>query len=916
MSNQSQILLQTKLHQPRLPRDLIIRSRLLELLNQGIDRQLTLVCAPAGFGKTTLVGTWLEQMAADKGSGSLHSAWLSLDENDSDLNLFLRYFTSALRTIFSEACPETLALLQAQRQPPQNVLNTTFINELDELPGEVILVLDDYHTIHNIEVHNLLSELILHWPKNLHLVLISRISPPIPLDVYRAKGMINEVRTRDLRFTQDETAAYVSKSQFALMVQYVLPLLEERFEGWPAGLHLVTLSVRAADSQEAVLKAISSENTNITGYLVDEVLTHQFPAVHSFLLKTSILDQFCASLCEDLIGAGDTKWNARACLDWIERAELFIVPLDEHREWYRYHHLFQELLQQRLIAEIPPDQVKSLHRLASAWFDRHGLIEEALHHALAAGDLDLAARYITAGVRDVINHEDRPILERWLRLLPDEMIQLHPELLMLRAWSLQFTWRLAMQMQVIRQVEELLESGAGEALSDDDRKILGGQILLPKAQLAYFNNQQAVSIQLCNQVLAIMPPSWTFVRGGAMIYLGMSMQATGQYQEAERMLLEAFENHTDKNDTFALFVLESLGFIYLNSGQLDKARQITQVLVQGSIHSGLTLMKLWGFWILGLVCYYRNELEAAGEYFTQIYENRYIAQISPFRDAVAGLALIHQIHGKNAEALQLVETISQFDLEQNGCEDNRTQSLRAHIMLLQGDLEGAGNWLHSLPDDVPDQPFMWLEEPTITRAQILVSTDGATNPQMVTSIIDTLDEIADRTHNLRYKIKIMAMRSLVLDGQGKTSEAECTLNQALDLARLGGFIRVFADLGKPMQAILTRLERKDQSAEMIRRILSAFLDLDKQFVRQEGSEQAIEQPASGNRALLDPLTQRELEVLELLRGPMSIKEIALKLNIEYSTAKRYTVNIYSKLGVNQRWNAVARAEDLKILPAR
>jgi ATP/maltotriose-dependent transcriptional regulator MalT len=916
MSDQDRILLQTKLHRPRLPRDLVMRSNLLELLKKGVDRQLTLVCAPAGFGKTTLVGIWLEQMAASEESGSLPSAWLSLDENDSDLNIFLRYFINALRSIFTDACPETLGLLQAQRQPPQAVLNATFINELDELPGELILVLDDYHTIHNIEVHNLLSELTLHWPKSLHLVLISRISPPIPLDSYRAKGMINEIRTRDLRFTHEETAAYVSKSQFALMTQYILPLLEERFEGWPAGLHLVTISIRSAESQESVLKAISSENTNITGYLVDEVLTHQFPAVHSFLLRTSILDRFCASLCEDIIGEGDTKWNARACLDWIERAELFIVPLDDHREWYRYHHLFQELLQQRLIAEMPPDQVTTLHRLASAWFAQHGLIDEALHHALAVGDLDLAAHYMTTGLREVINHEDRPTLERWLRLLPDEMIQHHPELLMLRAWSLQFTWRLALQIQVIRQVEELLESGAGEALSNDDRKILRGQILLPKAQQAYFNNQQALSIELCNQVLAIMPQSWTFVRGGAMIYLGMSMQASGQYEEAECVLLDAFENHNDKNDTFALFVLESLGFIYLNSGQLDKARQITQALVQRSIHSGLALMKLWGYWILGLACYYRNELEAAGEYFTQIYENRYIAQISPFRDAVAGLALIHQIKGENAEALQMVETISQFDLEQSGSEDNRTQSLRARIKLLQGDQEGVDNWLHSLPDQAPDQPFMWLEEPNVTRAHILASIYSNTNPQLAMKIIDNLDMIADRTHNTRFKIQILALRSMVLDAQGKTSEADSALIQAVDLARLGGFIRVFIDLGKPMQAILLRLAKKDHLVEMIRRILAAFPDADKEVASKESLAQSMQQPTSGNKALPEPLTHRELEVLELLRGPSSIKEIALKLNIQYSTAKRYTINIYSKLGVNQRWNAVSRAEDLNILPPR
>ncbi len=449
-------LLLTKLNRPRLPHDLVERMRLVEWLNHDIDRPLILVCAPAGFGKSTLVGTWLEHMSAGKGENSisLPSAWLSLDENDSDINLFLRYFIAALRTIFSDACEETLALLQARQQPPQAVLSTTFSNELEKLPGECILVLDDYHTIHSVEVHNLLGELVRHWPKQLHLVLISRISPPLPLDSLRAKGMISEIRTRDLRFTTDETADYLNRTQFALMSRDVLPLLEERFEGWPAGLHLAAISFRSAESQEAVLSALSSENPNITGYLVEEVLTRNYPAIQTFLLKTSILDRFCVSLCEAVIGEIDATWNARLCLDWLERSELFIVPLDNNRVWYRYHHLFKELLHAAASAEMALDQVADLHRRASAWFEEQGLVDEALHHALAAGDLDLAARQMISGLRDVLNHEDRPTLERWLRLLPEEMIQRNPGLLMIKAWALQFTWRLDLQVQVLQQVEE------------------------------------------------------------------------------------------------------------------------------------------------------------------------------------------------------------------------------------------------------------------------------------------------------------------------------------------------------------------------------------------------------------------------------------------------------------------------------
>ena len=272
----------------------------------------------------------------------------------------------------------------------------------------MILVLDDYQFISGEAVHNLLSELMRHWPKPLHLVLISRINPPMPLASLRAKGMLNEIRTRDLRFTSQETEIYLSQSQLVHIDQSALQLLDERFEGWPAGLHLAALSLRSTAGKESVLSAISGENSNITGYLLDEVLTHQLPAIHTFLLKTSILGRFCAPLCEAIIGEVDSAWNVRACLDWIERSELFIIPLDDRREWYRYHHLFQELLQQRLSAEMTPDQVNTLHCQASAWFEEHGLLDEALQHALAAGDLDLAVTPDDSGLCNVLNREDWP----------------------------------------------------------------------------------------------------------------------------------------------------------------------------------------------------------------------------------------------------------------------------------------------------------------------------------------------------------------------------------------------------------------------------------------------------------------------------------------------------------------------------
>jgi LuxR family maltose regulon positive regulatory protein len=398
-----------------------------------------------------------------------------------------------------------------------------------------------------------------------------------------------------------------------------------------------------------------------------------------------------------------------------------------------------------------------------------------------------------------------------------------------------------------------------------------------------------------------------------MLFLGLSMQASGQAGAAERLLLDEYGSHGDKTDIFALLVLDSLCFIYLHTGQLEQTRQTAQVLLQGATHSRIPFHRSTGCWFLGLVCYQRNELDEAAQYFTQIVDNLYTAQVTNYRDAVAGLALIHQIQGESSEAWRMVESISQFDLDQRGSEDTRTRSLRARLLLMHGDLERAGQWVDTLTGPPPDQPLLWLEEPQVTRARVLVARGGDTDLHLATQILDVLDEIADRTHNLRYKIEILALRALVLDAQGQTSQADAVLQQAVDLARLGGFIRVFVDLGVPMQAMLRRLASQGYSVDTINRILAAFPGDDKKGV---GSNSLARKPSLDISTAAEPLTRRELDVLALLRGPASIKEIALKLNTSYATARRHTINIYGKLGVNRRLDAVARAEDLNILPPR
>lgn len=910
-------LLQTKLHRPRVPGDLIIRRRLLEQLGQGLDRQFTLVCAPAGFGKTTLVSSWIEGVDSGEGNdpSSLPAVWLSLDENDSELSTFLRYFIAAVRTIFSEACGQTLALLDARLQPPLAVLYTTLSNEIEQLPRKFILVLDDYHSIHGDAVHNLLSTWARHWPHPMHLVLISRINPPLPLASLRAKGQISEIRTYDLRFTPEETAAYLSQAKPALLSQPIMSLLEERIEGWIAGLQLATLSVRSTDNMEAVLAILSGVDTNIADYLADEVLSRQLPAIQNFLLKTSILDRFCAPLCEAVIGEGDPAWGVSACIDWLERAELFITPLDNRKEWYRYHHIFRDLLQARLSAEMVPEQVKDLHRRAAGWFERQGLVDEALKHATLANDLDLAAGLMVQGLREVLNREDRPTLERWLRLLPGAFIQKRPELLMIKAWALQFSWQFEAQAKVLRQVEALLEAEHDTPPPAGDRQALRGQLAGLKAQHAYFSNQPKRARAYCQEALMSAPESWTYLRSGIMLYLGLSLRACGENGVAERFLLEHHEALSDKTDAYALRLLNALCLIYLHNGDLDQAYQTARTMYTQAAMRGLAILEGWAGLFLGTVLYQWNDLEAASRHFDELARRRYTTHVLAVGDGITGRALIHQIRGESAQAWQMVDLLSQIDLERMGAEEDRTRSLRARLRLLEGDLDGAYRWADSFTTPPSEQPLTWLEMPHLTLGRILLARKRPADVLQAHQVLDVLDDIAERTYNTRAKIEILALRALAFDAQGNTGEALSTLQEAIDLARPGGFVRVFADLGAPMQELLDALARKGQSVETIHRILAAFPD---QVITRESEDvlsPSIRRSPLESPGLAEPLTRRELQVLAHMREPMSAKEIALNLGISYATVKRHSINIYGKLGVNSRWEAVAKAAEQGILTA-
>ena len=849
----------------------------------------------------------------------LPAAWLSLDEGDSDLVLFLSYFVAAIHTIFPDSCTDTLALLRSPNPIAQASLLAALGNELHRLPGRAVLVLDDYYTIRGQAVHDFLSELLRHWPQRLHLVLISRSNPPWPLASLRAKGQVVDIRTRDLRFTPGETTTFLDKALATPLSRAAIAFLDQQLEGWIAGLRLVILSLGAGVAVDSELTDLAGVPGEITDYLVNEVITGQTPAILRFLLATSILDRFCAGLCKQVLvsdtESDDPPCDVKACIQWLEGNNLFVTSLDNDRQWYRYHHLFQELLQRRLLDQAGPERVAELHRRAAAWFAGQGLIDEALRHALAIDDLGMAAQLMVTGLCDVLNREDRATLDRWLRLLPDEFIQRHPWLLLIKAVVVGFSWQLVATWKLLGQVEALLDEGDERIpglIAAHDLPVLRGIILTLRGQEAYLHGQADLAIARSEEALALLPRRWSYVRGIAVLYWGLGMQAIGRGDAAQRTLIDEYAGLLEKTDAYALRLLFTAGFNAIESGHLEQARLLAQAMLDHAMPSRLPHAAGFGHYFLGVVNYCCNDLDTAGQHFEELVAKRFVVHTQAARNGMIGMARVHVARAETSAAWPVMELLSQFDLDRLGQEGDDARALRALLAYWQGDGETALRWADSYTAPVVGRSLLWLQNPHLAKARILLTSGVGADVQAALDILAAQLKFAQHTFNVRVQIEVLALQALALEIHGNAAAASAALRQAVELARPGGFIRPFVDLGPPMQTMLLRLAGQGRAVETVRRILAAFPEPPEKAAGGDAESRS----RVANARLVEPLTDRELDVLALLPGRLSNKEIASQLVLSTATVKRYTVNIYQKLGVNKRRDAAIKAEAIGILPLR
>ena len=909
------VLLATKLHVPRPRPGFVPRPRLAGALDEGLARRLILVCAPAGSGKTTLLAGWAP-------SGNRPVAWLSLDAADNDPVRFWRHTVAALDRARPGIAERVGPLLGPPAPPSFEGLVTALINDLAAQPGdgEVLLVLDDYHLIDAQPVHVSLGFLLEHLPRGLHLVLASRADPPLPLARLRAGGQLAELRAADLRFTAAEAAALFRESAGADLPAAAVAALAARTEGWVAGLQLAALSLEGQADPAGFVAAFSGSHRYVLDYLAEEVLDRQQEELRTFLLETSLLERLSGGLCDAVTG----RDGSQAMLERVEQAGLFLVPLDEVRGWWRYHHLFADLLRARLQQQ-RPGRVAGLHRAAAAWSEEHGLADDAVRHALAAGDTAWAARLVERHVETLLGRSEGATLRRWLSALPAESVRDRPRLGLAQAYGAAMGFQVEALEALLDDAErafavsgdEPYEASAGRPVSSLANVPAG--IAFLRAVLARLRGDAALASDYNRQALAQLGEDDWLMR-----YLVRWNQAAadwlgGRPGPAERGLTEVLAELRAAGQFFAGFlamrVCYDLGEVQRAQGNLDAALATCRQALEEAGESSQTAITGPAHVGLAQVLYERDELTAALDHATRgVTLCRQLTFTQSLATGLAVVARIRHAQGDAAGALEAIGEAGQARLSPQVITLlNPVPAQRARLQLVQGQVAAAARWAQQRglgPDDEPGYP---REPEYLVLARVLLAQN---DPGAALVLLERLHAAAVSQDRAGSVIEIGALRALALAAAGEENAAVDALAGALTLACPQGYVRVFADEGPPMAALLGALvaaQRAEQAAARgvplgcLARVLRAFGGKD----AMEGSRRGAAAVVPG---LVGQLTARELEVLALLAEGAPNPRIAGQLVVSLDTVKKHVSHLLGKLGAANRTEAVTRARQLGLIP--
>ncbi len=890
---QSKQLLRTKFYVPPIRAIQIARPRLIELIQGGLDKALILISAPAGYGKTTLVSSWLKEK-------KIPSAWLSLDGGDNDPIRFLQYVLAALVPIAPGIEDDLSGMLQGI-QPAQfeNVINL-LANELASSSDPFVLVLDDLHVLHSEAVLKMLSHLLEHMPPRMHLAILTRTDPPLPLARLRARGQLLDIRADHLRFTQDEIAAFLNDAMGLCLSATDLSAMEKRTEGWIASLQLAALSMQGSQDIHAFVSAFTGSHHYVMDYLVEEVLKLQPKGVSDFLLQTSILERLCGALCEALLEAeGAAAVDGQAMLESLEEMNLFTIPLDDDRHWYRYHHLFSDVLRKRLEHQ-SRQLLPALHRRASQWYEQNGLISESIQQAITAGDQERAAELIEQNGCFLLMSGEVATLLNWTDAI-DFQSEARPWLAIQKAWALALTGDLE-RVEPTLQVPETLLAPLERT---DEVRTMQGTIAAARAQCANSRGEMHSAAEYARQALELLPDCSSIsrsIRSVATSILGDASWFSGDVEEAKRAYTEAVRIGREANNLHMVIIANSnIADILVAQGQLHRAEDIYTQCLQMAVRPDGQRSPLAANILASMAkLYYEwNRLDDADQYVHQCVDLcRQWGDIGMQAYAHAIRARLEQAWGHPEQAEEAIREAERLIGENPVSPHLFTQlkSVLARVWLAQGNLDRPSQHIQERGIKFKDEiPYHREIDYDLLLRLLLAREDH----EAAIHLSNRFLQQAETTGQVDLIIEALILRALALQGKKENEQALEVLEKALTLAQPEGYVRSFLDKGKAMTRLLCLVQSRQVGSGYAGVLLSKI-----------GKTSGMTQPTM--QLLIEPLTTREVEVLKLIESGHSNQDIAGQLVISMPTVKRHISNIYAKLGVKSRTQAIAIGKELKL----
>ena len=904
-------LLETKLYIPKWRAGLVPRPRLIERLDPGTETRLTLVSAPAGFGKTTLLAEWLAAAPA----GERPAAWVSLDPSDNDPAFFWAYVITALRTVEAGVGESALSLLQSPQPPPVESLLGTLLNEISAISHGFVLVLDDYHLIDAQPIHQGIAFLLDHLPRQMQLIIASRADPPLPLARLRGRRELTELRASDLRFTPDEAAAFLNEVMGLELSAEEVAALEARTEGWISGLQLAALSMQGRDDVAGFITAFTGDDRYIVDYLVEEVLQRQPKPVRDFLLQTSVLDRLSGPLCDAVTG----QERGKGMLEALERGNLFVVPLDDKRQWYRYHHLFADVLRAHSM-EQRSDRVPTLHRRASEWYEQNGLPSDAIRHALAAEDFERAADLIELSWNPLQGTREDATWLGWAMSLPDEVLRARPVLSVGCAWKLFIGGQIENGEARLRDAERWLdamadgtERPAGMVVANEKEfRSLPGMVAGNRSFHSQVIGDVAGTEEYARRALELLPEDNYVQRAIAGGILGLAHWTNGELETAHRLIAESgAQMRRAGNIAFATAGTDIRADIRLTQGRLHKAVRTYEKALQLAEEQGGPVMEGTADLYLGLSDLHleRGDLEEATQLLQKSADlgKEAAYPVYEYRSRVVR-ARMKEAQGDLQGAVDLLDDAERINTGGPAPDLRPEAARRTRVWLAQGKLTEARAWAYDRGLSADDELSFLREFEHVMLARVLIAQYRSERKERsiheALALLERLLEAAEEGGRAGSAIQILVLQALAHHAHDDIPRALLPLERALTLAEPEGFVQVFVGEGDPMRGLLRHAAAGGVTGDFTRRLL-AHLDA------PAGAASTL--PHSATPGLPEPLTPRELEILRLVAAGMRNQEIADQLVISVATVKRHIANAYGKLGVGHRTEAVARATELHLL---